>query len=188
MDPYKIFGVYANENALRAKTLSEKVKDRIKVKTLEIGNVLYKPCDYKSGTVMPVIDESFRPFEVGKERWGGKRDFHAWFYSKVVFPEVNSNERLEFSARTAKDGWASENPQFILYVDGKIVSGMDTNHTSVPVSFRGEHDVYLYAYSGTKIDDLLDLDIGFNVIDVDAEKLYYDLYVPVQVLEFTEPH
>ena len=74
----------------------------------------------------------------------------------------------------------------MLYIDGKIVQGMDVNHKTAVVNVTGEHDVHLYAYTCTEEDVYLDLITEIFVINEDLERLYYNLYVPCEVLKFTE--
>ncbi len=181
MDNLKVIGDRWNSLQLRIETVANELKKRIVVKREAIDGIKYMECGYKDGTVMPDIN-MMREFGVN-ERWGGKVDAHAWFYKKINFPK--SNYRVELSVETQRDGWDASNPQFMLYIDGKLKQGMDVNHRSATITESGEHDVFLYAYTGTDVTELLDLFVSINLIDEELEKLYYNLFVPSEVLKYT---
>ncbi len=176
-----VTGEKGNLLQLRLKSIIKELEKRIVVKKEALDDFLFCECDYKKGTVMPNLS-SFRPFGKG-ERWGGKADSHAWFYKKINFPQ--SEYRVELSVETQKNGWAASNPQFMLYVDGIIKQGMDVNHRSAVIKEKGERDVFVYAYTGTDITDLLDFYATLKFVDERIEKLYYNLLVPERVLEYT---
>jgi hypothetical protein len=71
-------------------------------------------------------------------------------------------------------------PAVPVYINGKAVQGLDTNHRSLPLDVTGEAEVYIYAYSGSCKNLLLNARI--NKINKEIEKLYYDLLVPFEVL------
>lgn len=174
-------GEKGNELYCRLKAFQEEIRKRtVKCRQRQSG-ILYCECGYKSGTVMPDPSE-MQPFE-SWQRWGGRRDSHCWFYKKIDFPV--SDKRVELRVDTQKDGWDASNPQFMLYVDGKIKQGMDVNHRTAVISERGEHDVFLYAYTGTDVDDLLDLNLSVETVDEDVERLYYNLFIPYEILSNT---
>lgn len=183
MNNVESIGFNNNELQFRAEAILPIISGCICTKKEKITGYMYKPTDYKQGTVMPEIDDTFTLFNE-HDKWGGLRDQHAWFYKKINFPA--SSDRVEFVAKTSKKGWDSSNPQFMLYIDGKIVQGMDVNHTNAVVNVTGEHDIYLYAYTCTEEDVYLDLITEINYINEDVERLYYNLYVPCEVLKFIE--
>ncbi|MBO4940261.1 MAG: alpha-mannosidase [Clostridia bacterium] len=183
MNNLESIGFNNNELQFRAEAVLNILRNELYKNKQPVTGFVYKPTDYKKGTIMPTIDESFIPF-AENDQWGGKRDGHAWFYKKINFPKVDG--RLEFGLRTSKSGWDAANSQFMLYIDGKIVQGMDVNHTTAVINVTGEHDVHLYAYTCPGKDVYFDLITELFVINEDLEKLYYNLYVPCEVLKFTE--
>ncbi len=176
-----VTGEKGNELQLRLNSIVRELEKRIIVKKEALDGFSYMECGYKKGTVMPGVS-LLRPFLKG-ERWGGKADSHAWFYKRVNFPQTPY--RTELCVETQKDGWAASNPQFMLYVDGIIKQGMDVNHRSAVITEKGEHDVFVYAYTGTNITDLLEFNVTLKLIDERIERLYYNLFVPAKVLEYT---
>ena len=175
-------GDRGNELHLRIKNaLYNQLERLVRRERREVGGFLYTECDYKSGSAMPDVAK-MRPF-AENERWGGRRDAHAWFYKRVDFPETDL--RVELRVETQLGGWDATNPQFMLYIDGVLKQGMDVNHRSAVITERGEHDVFIYAYSGTGVTKLLDFFCSVELIDEDVERLYYNLRIPCEVLEYT---
>ena len=93
------------------------------------------------------------------------------FYKKINFEKGDG--RCEFSVGTGKEGWDASNPQFMLYFDGKIVQGMDVNHTSTWVKEYGEKDVYIYAFttSEERFIGPYDFLVNINYIDEETDQL-----------------
>ena len=175
-------GDRGNELHLRIKNaLYNQLERLVRRERREVGGFLYTECDYKSGSAMPDVAK-MRPF-AENERWGGRRDAHAWFYKRVDFPETDL--RVELRVETQLGGWDATNPQFMLYNDGVLKQGMDVNHRSAVITERGEHDVFIYAYSGTGVTKRLDCFCSVELIDEDVERLYYNLRIPCEVLEYT---
>ena len=154
-----------------------------------IDGFLYRKCGYKSDNTLPEIDESFREF--GKnERWGGKQDEHAWFYKKLIIPEQYRGKNVELVILTDayKQSWDAINPQFIVYLNGALVQGLDMNHREVFLDNAEEsYELYIYAYTGMNGDGWLDFDAKLVVYNEEARKLYYSLKVPFEVTEYLNP-
>ncbi|MBQ8175256.1 MAG: alpha-mannosidase [Clostridia bacterium] len=150
-----------------------------------VNQVLYYPCDYKVGNNMPDLS-LFAPYNIDG-KWGRKQDDHAWFYIHVSRPAEMMGEILYLSVSTDKSGWDADNPQFIGYVNGKMQQGLDLNHTDILLGKEEEYDVYLYAYTGPKLSRV-ELRVSLFTKNDAVEKLYYDLLVPRQVLDFLDVH
>ena len=82
-NPVKL-GIWNNEFEQRAVVITNQLREHLILKTVAIDDLKYKVCDYKSGTTMPVIDDSFTTFK-RNDKWGNKLDSHAWFYKKINF-------------------------------------------------------------------------------------------------------
>lgn len=194
MDYLKMIGNGVSKYETRAKTFVREIKSKIIVKSIPASDVLIKKVDYKTGSQMPNISDGFLPFNKG-EKWGTAKDEHCWFYSKINIEKIEG-KRCELLVSTGLNGWDARNPQFILYIDGKIVQGMDTNHTTALITEYGEKEVYLYAYTGTNavpdengfVESFEPLALNLNVIyiDEDVERLYYNMQVLTDVLEYTD--
>ncbi|MCH5171010.1 MAG: alpha-mannosidase [Oscillospiraceae bacterium] len=162
--------------------------DRLIVKTgVPQNGFLYKECGYKSGNELPQIDGTFCEFVTYKDRWAGECDKHAWFYKKVTVPESFAEGEAELSiASDATVGWADVNPQFIAYVNGKLVQGIDKNHREIFLDGPGTYEIYLYAYTGSVFPEHVDFIATLRLVDKKIKKLYYDLKVPFEILEFED--
>lgn len=160
------------------------LKNSIIEKAQMLEGFLYKECPYKNGTFLPEIDDSFMFFDIN-DKWAKNGDSHAWFYKKVCIPECKEFEYIELKIETDLDGWNVYNPQFIVYIDGKAVQGLDTNHRSLSIDKTGDVELFVYAYSGSDAKNL-PFKASFDIINRNTEKLYYDILVPFEVLEFAD--
>lgn len=156
----------------------------------ELNEFLYMETGYKNGSVCPVLtSENAHSFK--KENfWGGKADAHAWFYTTIKHPQPHKGIRCELKIKTdvSEKEWDASNPQFIVYFDGKPVQGADLNHTHVILPQKAEIQVHIYAYTGTNLQEPKPLKLIASILEIDelAERLYYDLKVPYDVLAFTD--
>ena len=143
---------------------------------IQIKGFLMKECGYKSDNIPPLPDNSWKTFEKD-DRWGNKIDSHCWFYKRIKTMEENTY----LSVTTGREGgWDADNPQFMLFLDGKLVQGMDVNHTEALLGESKEYDVCLYAYSGMK-DGYINFNVALKKYDDDVKKLYYDMKIPFDV-------
>ena len=149
-------------------------------RAIPLDNFKYISCDYKTTNLPPDENQEWREF-LPYDVWGGKADAHAWFKGKVVL--TKNDTPAELTIKTGFEGWTDSNPQFLIYVNGKITQGGDRYHTTVRFNEPGEYEIWAYAYTGMCVDDVLRFITGLNVIDKNTEKLYYDLKVPYDVLE-----
>ena len=63
--------------------------------------------------------------------WGGDQEYRV-FAGKATIPDNFRGKIVEFQLLTGREGqWDATNPQFSVYVNGKLRQGFDTNHTSV---------------------------------------------------------
>ncbi len=154
-----------------------------------IDGWMFKSCGYKSNNKLPKIDRSFREFGAN-ERWGGKQDEHAWFFKKLNIPKelVGKNVELEITTATEREGWDALNPQFIVYVDGVMVQGLDVNHREIFLdNAKKSYEIYIYAYTGMAGDGYLEFNATLRTYNEAARKLYYSLRVPFEVCEYLTP-
>lgn len=125
------------------------------------------------------------PWEVFDTRtmhWYGK-DRHYWFRAEFTVPKEFDGKPMWMYVSTQIDEWDdAKNPQFLLFVNGTPIQGMDMNHREVFLSEKtkaGERlTLELQAYSGT-LHQEFNLIPEIQEVDGDIEKLYYDLWVPL---------
>ena len=150
--------------------------------SLELTDFKYLPCGYKGVAQMPpaVTDEWI---DFGKyDRWGEEKDAHGWFYKKVTLPESMKGKTVEFYFETgAYNSDVAHDPQFTIYVNGKLMNGCDSNHRYTMLEPADEYEIYVYAYTGM---NTCRHSIVSNIFVVDElyKNLYYDLKVPYDAL------
>lgn len=124
----------------------------------------------------------FQPFDTRTMHWYGK-DRHYWFRSEWEVPGALAWREVWLQVDTQANGWDARNPQFLLFVNGEPVQGLDTNHREVRLTTAaqaGEHyRLDLQAWSGTDVEEL---QFRAAVLEYDAAigRLYYDLQVPLR--------
>lgn len=160
-----------------------------------IDGFLCKEVGYKSGHVLPEVDETWAVKNSG-DTFGGTEDGHFWLYKEIEVPAdmLGKNIRLRFNTSTA--GWDALNPQFAVYINGKLTQGVDVNHREVKLDENlGKFELYAYCYNGMGAGDnatgkrsIADFKIWLclNEIDTDVERLMYDLDVPHRAMEIMD--
>ena len=172
----------------RIKKILERLQEHLCKARLPLPDWRYCACGYKSDNTIPDKNgPDFRDFGED-ERWGKEADSHAWFCRHINVPAEWKGGDVRFSLRTGYEGqWDACNPQFIAYIDGVLTQGMDVNHTELCLlDGQEEFDLDLYAYAGmngTSSAFMAEL----QLINNDCEKAYYDLRVPMEILEFSDP-
>ena len=143
-------------------------------------------CGYKKGNKVPSLGEGeWREFGE-TERWGMKPEEHRWFFRHIDIPQELKGRDLELyisSTDVHDEDWE---PQFMVYLDGKLIRGMDTKHRYVKLDgSKDGYDVHVYAYSqpsGKRTDFFVQL-CEFNRA---VETLYYNLKAPYRILYYTD--
>ncbi|MBE6651465.1 MAG: alpha-mannosidase [Ruminococcaceae bacterium] len=140
-------------------------------------------CGYKKSNTPPPLTE-FKP--LGEDcLWGGVAHCHAWFH--FTLPETHENDWL--TVETEHNGWNVFNPQFIIYTDGLLRQGLDTNHREHYIGKAEKTDIYIYAYIGSQPTSAK-LITKIKERDTDISGLYYDIAYPITMLDCldTEGH
>ena len=149
-----------------------------------VENIMYAPCGYKKDEEFPPA-EKFTPYTQGTV-WSDKMDEHAWFCFTVNAPESVGTDEFILRIRTDETDWDAVNPQFIVYVDGKITQGLDTNHMIVRLSGKESYELKIYAYAGMHYKISVRFYAEIMIEHPDITKLYYDALIPSQVLEYAD--
>ena len=142
---------------------------------------------YKEGNYIHPEDAEkdltpWESFDCRNMHWYGK-DRHYWFKAVYRVPQELDGKRMWMHVRTQIDEWDdAKNPQFLLFVNGEAVQGIDMNHRDVflrPQARAGEElTLELQAYTGI-LHTEFNLIVEMQEIDCEIEKLYYDLWVPL---------
>lgn len=118
------------------------------------------------------------------QHWGG-RDTHAWFRFVVETPACAVGRPLALLLSTDAQGWDAVNPQFLVFLDGQAVQGVDGNHRDVLLTESAEagrrYRVDLQAYGGRQ-EKSTSLKVEWVVISREVESLYYDIIVPLKAV------
>jgi alpha-mannosidase len=149
--------------------------------SLSIDNYRVREGNFKGGEV-PEIDDSLWDKFSTNDFWGG-RDRHQWFRGDISVPEVFDGENVVFRITTGHEGeWDALNPQFLFFLDGKMLQGIDVNHREVLISESGEpgmeYKIAFLAYSGiNEIETKLTTELC--ILDKRIENIYYNIKVPL---------
>lgn len=135
------------------------------------------------------LDDSHWEEYRGGELWGGY-DKHQWFRTIINIPEGFAGKNIIFRITTGREGeWDALNPQFLFYIDGKLIQGIDVNHREVIISESAEggrrYSIAMLAYSGLYESKTM-LHTELCVLDKAIEELYYNLMVPVSAAKLLD--
>ncbi len=169
----------------KVKKYMDIVKKSIYCNARPIENVTYCPCGYKESNTLPALSE-FQPFTVGNS-FGTGIDSHAWFHFTLEIPEEMQGKPVELMIRSEFERWVSSTPQFLLYVNGEIRQGMDTQHTTFLLDEGKVFDIYVYGYTGPRTPKSKFIAELRNV-NTAAQGLYFDLKIPFDALEFLDEY
>ncbi len=142
----------------------------------------YAECNYKGDKYVPEPSGEFilktAPFECGGY------DTHYIVKNTLNIPTPSEGNEIVLRIKTGREGqWDSLNPQFILYVDGKMIQGLDVNHTESLID-SGKHEILIYGYTGMRLDDQsFPMSIDICEINKLAEKVWYDLKIAMECFE-----
>ena len=133
------------------------------------------------------------PFANGDE-WGCDRE-HDWmdFRFTVVTPEDFCGKAVVTIVTGREGQWEAVNPQFVVWVNGRIEQAFDTQHTTLTLAEHAEpgkiYEVFLQGYANCEWPNhgprnLTPPRLGLHLCDVcaEVEQLVYDLDVIYQAL------
>lgn len=160
------------------------VKERIAKLRKELDNISYAESGYAT---LPVLPENMPwiPFEQNKSISG--KDKHFWLKFSVTVPAAMPEWQARIDISTGhREGWDVLNPQMLVFINGKASQGLDVNHKEIYLS-AGKNDVLIYAYKGM-IDAEFKVRLFYKEIDLETQKLYYDLVTVKSALEALGEH
>ena len=168
----------------RIDKICREIQKHIYKNTINIDNFMYVDGNYHNiELIKEVSEDKWRKFKSG-DLWGG-RDCHGWFKFSVVVPENFTGQTIALNLSTFEEGWDATNPQFIIYVDGEHIQGVDINHREIILTHNAiagkKYDIDLHAYAGMLADKKATLNGKFTIIDMNARELYWNLKVPLDV-------
>ena len=169
----------------KVEPIVELLKSNRVVETQPLDGMRYIAAAYKKGdNTPPAQDAGWMDFPAGT-RVSGK-DGHFWFHLQFATPAAQQHRQVQFHLETSRDGdWDASNPQGMVYIDGKLIQGLDINHQDVLLEFGKTYDMYLYFYVGM-VDIMVDVIPSLQILDTRIEGLYYDISVPYNTLKLFE--
>lgn len=160
----------------KIRILCENLEKQAKCSYGNIDPLEYVKSGYKKSNTPPADGWALMDESVHLEG----RDTHFWIRGRFHTPIVDENVYLVLEATTGKEGqWDATNPQGLLYLNGKMVQGYDTNHTEAFLEADTEYQMYNYIYLGMQSDPI-QLRMRICGIDRRVERLYYDVLVPYE--------
>ncbi len=169
----------------KAETMLKEISKQITPYREYVSNIKTKICDYKQDNTTPTDMAEWDDFFIG-QRWGKNPNEHRWFYADVEIPVELRGKDLEFyiaSTVPSKDHWE---PQYLIFIDGKPVRGMDSNHRYIKFdSNRETVPVHIYAYS-TPSGDWCEFHWELCQFQRDVERLFYNMNVPYEAMKILD--
>ena len=139
---------------------------------------------YKTSNEFP--REGWAPFPNGGRVQG--RDGHFWFRCSLRTPAAQEGIQYYVKYTTGYEGqWDATNPQGLVYANGKMIQGCDTNHTEVFLDADTDYVLHNYFYLGLT-DAWVPLAAELWRLDVASEQLYYDMQVAFDTCKLYHPN
>ncbi|WP_026494969.1 alpha-mannosidase [Butyrivibrio sp. WCD3002] len=131
-------------------------------------------------------ENKWESFDAETMRWYGK-DTHYWFRTDVTIPESMEGKKVWLHVRTQLEEWDDgRNPQFLVFIDGTPVQGLDINHREILLFEEAKAGtkvrIDMQSYTGT-LHSEFKLLADVEVRDDEIKDLYYDIQVPLWGLE-----
>ena len=123
----------------------QKLRQFANIKLYDLEGVEYVKCGYKTDNSFP--ESGWQPFTADTKMTG--RDAHYWLRASFKTPPKKENTSYYIKCTTGFEGeWDGTNPQGIIYLNGEMVQGVDTNHTEIYLEPDTEYTRYNYFYLG----------------------------------------
>lgn len=165
--------------AQRIRRLMNDIRARIFDDSEDAGDFLFR--DGQS-TIDKINEGEWTPF--GKNDFWGYREQYCWFKQTVKIPERFKGRKVAyFVSPYIHTDWDNRDQQFIVYVNGKMVQGLDVNHAHIFLTdcAQGgeEFDIALSAYCDDwTYSGKVQLKATLKTYDADVNSLYYDIRIP----------
>ncbi len=177
----------------RINRIIKEIKEYVYPKKMDVTQFKMKQGPYSAKSLIKLNCsendfDDWKEFKSG-ERWG-KRNTSFLFSTTVTIPKEFAEKVVVFEVKTGREGeWDALNPQFMVFINGRLVHGLDVNHREVILSEKavsGEtFNILMHAYSGMQ-EGTMELSAKIAVLDRGVEKFYYDLKVPYNVAVLLE--
>jgi alpha-mannosidase len=162
--------------------IKEHLRGFEKKNIVRVKDILRADADYGFAAVIPQ-DNAFSTF-CGS--WGEKADTHEWFRFYADVPGASDGDIAVLELNSGASGWDATNPQMLLYENGTVKQGLDTNHTTAVIAARGKVRCDVCAYSGMQGGKPLGFNAAVYVLDAKIHALVGLMGVFCDILSYTE--
>ncbi len=153
-----------------------KLKDQMYRQVAKIVDIEYVKTDYKKGNTPPV--DGWEPFPENTRI--EEKESHYWFRANYKTPKASKDTYYILRCITGRENqWNGENPQALLYLNGEMVQGYDSNHTEAYLDADTDYQIHNYFYK-SYCNALVDHKFTVMAVNSKIEKLYYDMRVPYE--------
>ena len=152
---------------------------------VDTGDFLFRDGQY---SIDDINKGEWTPFKAGQDFWG-YRECYCWFKQTIKIPESFKGQHVIYRLRPYERNWNEVNPQFIIFVNGKVIQGSDSNHQYVTLTecAQGgeELEIAINAYSDDhEWKGKIGLSAQLQVMDDIAYDVFYDLQTPLKVAKY----
>lgn len=175
----------------RVNKICSDINKLIAVQSCPIASFKMKKGMFLTPAEVDKCDCAWEDFNSKTDTWCGPDD-HYWFRAEIEIPQSFNKKPFWLSFVTQTTFWDAVNPQFLLFINGEIVQGLDTNHREVRLFDKakaGERlTIDLQAYTGRDNDhnqgstDNLRLFASMIEFDEKINDLYYNLVTPNKIV------
>ena len=158
------------------------------IDSVDTGDFLYRDGQY---SIDDIDKGEWTPFRANKDYWG-YRECYCWFKQTVKIPESFKGQHVIYNIKPYARTWNQEvNPQFIIFVNGQVIQGADSNHQYVTLTSCAEGgeelEIAINAYS----DDWewkgeIQLGAQLQAFDDVAFCTYFDILTPLKVAKYKD--
>jgi len=161
------------------------IKSRIYGETVALSSFEFCECGYKNSN-QPPRGQRWLPAGENFSLGNKQGEMHAWIRTKITIPE----SMLGKSVALVNNSFETEGnvkPQYLIYIDGKMAGAFDRGHDSIDIDTTvPEHDLLIYLYIQER-GWVYDFSMKLRETKEEVKNLYYDIYVPYKILEYSEP-
>ena len=163
----------------RIQVICDELKKLSVRKSTPVEHIEYKKGLFFRPEEACAAEAPFEAFDSKTMYWYGP-DEHYWFrFACDLAPATPGMVRRLLVSTQYVQEWDARNPQFLAFVDGVPVQGLDVNHREIRLDLEGKHTFDLQAYTGIDHSEFR-LICEWQEVDPDIEGLYWDLQVPLQ--------
>ena len=158
------------------------------IDSVDTGDFLYRDGQY---SIEDIDKGEWTPFRANKDYWG-YRECYCWFKQIVKIPYSFKGQHVIYNIKPYARTWNQEvNPQFIIFVNGQVIQGADSNHQYVTLTSCAEGgeelEIAINAYS----DDWewkgeIQLGAQLQAFDDVAFCTYFDILTPLKVAKYKD--